>query len=410
MHIVSTQETGNMASYNRDKRVIKFLKRENILFSEVVNNWIVRVLKNRNDWSKIWRIRMDSFLFETKVFPELNKVTWFDLTETTELLQYYKNKTNHLKTQIWWEKQAIEILHSFLEQRSKNYSYDIWKPFNSTNSCSRLSPYITYWNISIKKVYHEALKKIEKLKYQETDDGIKHISQIDFFLARIHWQSHFIQKLESEPEIEFRNLYSWFDSIRNVTDDKIIDDFFAAKTWIPYIDACIMCLKNTGWINFRSRACIVSYICNTMMQPWQAISKKLACLFTDYEPWIHYSQLQMQSGTTGINVIRIYNPVKQSKQKDPQGLFIKKWLPIFKNIDIQYIHEPWLSPNKIEWYENYIDIEELNKKAKDIIWWIKNTDKKYKSFKKIYKKHGSRKKLLKNWKNKKRNINQLSIF
>jgi len=292
----------------------------------------------------------------------------------------------------------------------QKYSFDIWKPFDSTKSCSRLSPYITYGNISIKKIYHESLKKIEELKYLDTNFAKKYISQIDFFLARIHWQSHFIQKLESQPEIEFKNLYQKFDQIRNQADQKIIDDFFNAKTGIPYIDACMICLKNTGWINFRSRACMVSYICNTMLQPWQSISHKLACLFTDYEPGIHYSQIQMQAGTTGINTIRMYNPIKQSQQKDPYGLFIKKWLRVFENVDIQYIHEPWLSPEKIPWYEKVIDIASLNKYAKYLIWWIKNDDKKSQVLKKIYEKHGSRKKTQKPKKVSQKNINQLTIF
>lgn len=408
--IVSTQETGNMATYKRDTRVIKFLKNEDISFLEVVNNGVVRALKNRNNWSKIWNQRMWENIFHEKIFTKIPEIINFPKSKTIEILDYYHNKTKHFNTQIWWETQALKILDWFLSARVQKYSFDIWKPFDSTKSCSRLSPYITYGNISIKKIYHESLKKIEELKYLDTNFAKKYISQIDFFLARIHWQSHFIQKLESQPEIEFKNLYQKFDQIRNQADQKIIDDFFNAKTGIPYIDACMICLKNTGWINFRSRACMVSYICNTMLQPWQSISHKLACLFTDYEPGIHYSQIQMQAGTTGINTIRMYNPIKQSQQKDPYGLFIKKWIPIFKNIDIKYIHEPWLSPEKIPWYEKVIDIASLNKYAKDLIWWIKNDDKKSQVLKKIYEKHGSRKKTQKPKKVSQKNINQLTIF
>ena len=53
----------------------------------------------------------------------------------------------------------------------------------------------------------------------------------------------------------------------------------------------------------------------------------MARQFTDYEPGIHWSQVQMQSGVTGINAIRIYNPVKQGYTQDPHGHFIKKWVP-----------------------------------------------------------------------------------
>ncbi len=67
----------------------------------------------------------------------------------------------------------------------------------------------------------------------------------------------------------------------------------------------------------------------------------MARLFLDYEPGIHYTQFQMQAGVTGINSIRVYNPIKQSKEKDSDGTFIKKWLPELANFDVPFIHEPW---------------------------------------------------------------------
>jgi deoxyribodipyrimidine photo-lyase len=77
------------------------------------------------------------------------------------------------------------------------------------------------------------------------EDNLKKIKQINFFLARIHWQSHFIQKLESQVDIEYKNLNKEFDKIRNKSDIEIINNFFNAKTGIPYCDAAIKCLKTT---------------------------------------------------------------------------------------------------------------------------------------------------------------------
>ncbi len=402
--IVSTQETWNIASYNRDIRVIKFLKKEQIDFIEVINNWVVRWLKDRNNWTKIWNDRMSKDLYVEKKFKK-NDLFKKEIKETKSILKKYKEKTKHLATQVWWEDSALQVLDSFLEKRSFNYSYNIWKPYESFNSCSRLSPYISYWNISIKYIYKKSIQKIIQLKIINDKKSINHIKNINFFLARIHWQSHFIQKMESEVEIEYKNLNKEFDYIRNKSDIEVINNFFNAKTGIPYCDAAIRCLKTTWWINFRTRACIVSYICNTMMQPWQSIWKRLACLFTDYEPWIHYSQLQMQSWTTGINTIRIYNPIKQSKEKDPKWLFIKKWIPELKEIPSEYIHEPWLYYKKIKWYDKKIDIESLNKIAREKLWSTKkNINKKNKNM--IIKKHASRKKT----NNKKTNKKQLTIF
>jgi deoxyribodipyrimidine photo-lyase len=100
-------------------------------------------------------------------------------------------------------------------------------------------------------------------------------------------------------------------------------------------------LHANGWINFRMRAMLVAFASYHLWLDWRRTAPVLARLFTDYEPGIHYSQFQMQSGVTGINAVRIYNPVKQSLEHDPEGRFIRRYLPELRDLPLEALHMPW---------------------------------------------------------------------
>ena len=197
------------------------------------------------------------------------------------------------------------------------------------------------------------------------------------FISRLHWHCHFIQKFEDECSYEFENINRAYDALIKPRNEKYIVAWQTGQTGIPIIDACMRCLVTTGYINFRMRAMVVSFFSFNLWQDWRELHF-LARQFLDYEPGIHYPQVQMQSGTTGINTIRIYNPIKNSEEHDKDGLFIKKWVPELVHVPKAFIHEPHkLSLIEQQMYQCIIgthypapivDVQATRKIASDIVW------------------------------------------
>jgi len=250
----------------------------------------------------------------------------------------YANKDFDFTSQAGGEKEAFDRLDEFSKETIFNYNKHISKPLESRTSCSRLSPYIAWGNISVRYVY-------QFIKNQSQLQGRIYTKA---FRDRLRWHCHFIQKFEMEDRMEFQNINRGYDGIRDEINENLLEAFFDGKSGFPLVDACIRCLKSTGYINFRMRAMLVSFATHHLWLPWQSIAKFLAQHFLDFEPGIHYAQIQMQAGTTGTNTIRIYNPVKQSHDHDPEGIFIKMWIPELMHFPKEYIHEPWKMPPIIQ--------------------------------------------------------------
>ncbi|MGB1257090.1 MAG: deoxyribodipyrimidine photo-lyase/cryptochrome family protein [Thiolinea sp.] len=337
--LYSHQESGNQWTFERDKQVGCWCQQHSIEWQEFQLGGVVRRLQDRDGWAGHWehfmqqeRVLAPTRLAKLSILPPQQRLpdqlgTALEASEATQL-------------QTGGRREALSLLGSFLRERGHNYSYEMSSPLSATQSCSRLSPHLAYGTVSVREVTQ---KMRNVLEYAGLDTQWKR--SLRSFDARLHWHCHFIQKLETDIRFETEHMIPAFQGMRETEfNDAYFEAWKSGMTGFPFIDACMRSLRQTGWINFRMRAMLVSFAAYQLWLHWQKPAWHLAQCFTDYEPGIHYCQIQMQSGTSGINALRMYNPVKQSQDQDAQGIFIRRWLPELARVPTEFIHEPWGMP------------------------------------------------------------------
>ena len=347
------EETGNGWTYARDLRVHAWCRAHGVAWHEYPQFGVVRRLPHRDHWLGAYEAHMAQaqetpgpLRFWRPAPGSASSSEWQGTALSVADLHAPPHLThNPARRQKGGRELALATLHSFLHGRSLGYRGGMSSPLSAPDACSRLSPYLAWGCISMREVVQQTREHLAQLPGQAT----RHRAGLLAFLSRLYWHCHFIQKLESEPAIEWRNMHRGYDGLR---EDAFNPALFAAltegRTGWPMVDACVAMLRDTGWLNFRMRAMLVSVAAYPLWLHWRPVGEWLARQFLDYEPGIHWSQLQMQSGTTGINATRVYNPIKQAQDHDPHGRFVRAWLPAMRRVPDEWLFEPWLMPPMVQ--------------------------------------------------------------
>jgi len=342
------QETGNGVSYTRDRRVRRWARESGVAFTEYPQSGVVRRLETRDGWHERWLEFMNR-----AVLPSPSRLEGVSVasgsrsvcvqTPFEEVLKRLHLTPDPCAVQPGGRRVALELLTSFLSERGEDYSRRMSSPLLAPDACSRLSPHLVQGTLSLREVYKRALEAKRTLYLNLEHGEVVHprrFTALASFLSRLEWRDHFTQKLEDQPALEFHAIHPAFENLRDDFDPARLEAFEAGQTGFPLVDACVRSLQAAGWLNFRMRAMLTSFAAYHLGLDWRRTGHFLARGWTDFEPGIHWPQIQMQSGVTGINTLRMYSPAKQAREHDPHGIFIRCWVPELESVPLEYLPDP----------------------------------------------------------------------
>lgn len=388
--LVSHEETGNQWTYQRDIAVAALARAAGVEWLEVPAGGVVRRLKSRNEWASYWD--------RDRAKPVPGGPAFRAVAARSDAVPGARQLGLDVdpcpQRQRGGRSAGLKALHSFLTTRGAPYRKAMSAPRAGAKHCSRISPYLALGSLSMREAAQAGWAR--QAEVAATGERGGWAGSMRSFMSRLHWRDHFMQKLEDEPEIEWRDMHPGLEGLRpREADPALLGAWDRGETGVPFVDACMRCLNQTGWMNFRMRAMLVSFASYQLWQPWQATGERLARLFTDYEPGIHWSQVQMQSGTTGVNSIRIYNPVKQGLVQDPDARFIRQWLPELEVVPADFIHEVWRWPGFAGALEGryprpVVDISRATREAREKIFAARKQAGFRETSRQVLARHGSR--------------------
>jgi deoxyribodipyrimidine photo-lyase len=396
-HLYAHEETGNGLTFERDRAVARWCRAHAVSWHEIPQFGVVRRLPARDRWQQ----RREEFMAAPPVAAPAHVpsvvLPWSEPPPPLPAAVGLSDQTVPLR-QRGGRQAGLYVLHEFLSERSNQYRGGISSPLSAPTACSRLSPYLAFGCLSLREVEHATRSFAERLPASAS----RQRSGLQAFISRLYWHCHFIQKLESEPSLEFENLHRGYDGLReNDWNSVHFSALTAGRTGWPLVDACVAMLRDCGWINFRMRAMLVSVAAYPLWLHWRPVGLWLARQFLDYEPGIHWPQMQMQAGTTGINVARVYNPIKQARDHDPRGHFVRRWLPHLRQVPDSWLFEPWRMPEELQKRqglepgvdipEPLVDLEVATRLAKQKLFALRAQPEVNAAKAAIIEKHGSRK-------------------
>ncbi len=400
--VFAHEETGGPRTWARDRAVAAWCRSKGVAFHETPQHGVVRRLATRDGWARSWSRRMNEDEAPTPDRKDPTRRPAFAQgVESGELVGPQAlglGPSTRRSVQPAGEPHALRTLDDFLHRRGRDYRREMSSPVTAESACSRIGVHLAWGSLSLRRAHQAAQRTARRVAERGTRDGWA--GSLASFSSRLRWHCHFMQKLEDEPSLETRCMNPAFEGLRDQFDERLLEAWRIGRTGYPMVDAVMRCLHSTGWATFRMRAMITSFACHHLQIDWRPVGRCLGRLFLDYEPGIHWSQIQMQAGVTGINTVRIYSPAKQVLDQDPRGEFVRRWVPELEAVPDEFLAEPHLMPPLTQSFagcrigEDYpqpiVEHTAAYRRARDLIFARRGTPAARAAAREVQRKHGSR--------------------
>lgn len=302
-----------------EESIGRLCRGKNIHFHSIVDNFLCSIekipyKKIYSIFYKYWKNNLTLSILYSPEKINTPKVKEPDINKTVEKLNFQENK-------IW-------KLH-FGFNRIENFDfskYELTRNRLDIDGTSKLSPYIRFGLISLRKLYQKAFDIAG-----EDCQFIKELAWREFWY---HIKINFPQFNQLEFQEKRRNI-KW------EYNEKLFNAFINAKTGYPIIDASIIQLKKEGWMHNRARMMVANFLIKDLLMDWRMGEKFFMEYLLDYDEVVNTGNWQWNASVgPDPKPLRIFNPILQAKKFDPEATFIKRYIPELKNIPAEHLHDP----------------------------------------------------------------------
>jgi deoxyribodipyrimidine photo-lyase len=243
------------------------------------------------------------------------------------------------------EAEAQRRLHVFVEGTDPAISrYARARNQLDRAGTSQLSPHLRFGMVSARQAVASALAAARRTDRETAQQGAQ------TWLNELIWREFFVHILYHFPQVRGSSFRPEYDRIVWENDTGAFAAWCEGRTGYPVVDAAMRQLVETGWMHNRARMIVASFLVKDLLIDWRWGERFFMQHLVDGDPAANNGGWQWTAGTgtDAAPYFRIFNPVLQGKKHDPEGVFVRRWLPELSSVPIRYLHQPWTMPADVQ--------------------------------------------------------------